>query len=95
LSIAKWFGDVISRCSALTIPDVTVPSSPNGLPMATTWSPTTSLLESPSESGTSCDTGASTFRTARSVEASVPTTLALNVLPFQNLTETELVPATT
>ena len=40
LSIAKWFGEVISRCSALTIPDVTVPSSPNGLPIATTWSPT-------------------------------------------------------
>ena len=76
-SIAKLFGDVIWRCSALTIPLVTVSSSPNGLPMATTPSPTESLLESPSAIGWSSDPGALTLITARSVEASLPTTVAL------------------
>ena len=40
--MVKLFGDVISRLSALTIPLVAVPSSPNGLPIATTLSPTVS-----------------------------------------------------
>ena len=39
-SIVKLFGDVIWRCSALTMPAVTVSSRPNGLPIATTPSPT-------------------------------------------------------
>ena len=46
--IVKLLGAVIWRWSALTIPLVTVPSSPNGLPIATTGSPTRSALESPS-----------------------------------------------
>jgi len=40
LSIVNPFGALISRCSAETIPVVTVRSSPNGLPIATTGSPT-------------------------------------------------------
>ena len=39
-SIVKRFGAVIRRWSALTIPAVAVRSSPNGLPIATTGSPT-------------------------------------------------------
>ena len=42
--MVKSFGAVIWRCSALTIPLVIVPSSPNGLPSATTASPTVSLV---------------------------------------------------
>ena len=76
-AIVKLFGAVISRCSALTIPLVTVSSRPNGLPIATTPSPTWTALESPSWSGSSSEAGASTFSTARSVEGSVPTTRAL------------------
>src|ERR671925_1235339 len=93
--MAKLFGDVISRWSALTMPAVTVSSSPNGLPIATTGSPTSTLLESASDNGCSREDGASTLSTARSVEGSVPTMFALYVAPFQNLTETESAPATT
>jgi len=70
-------GAVIARWIALTIPDVTVRSSPNGLPIATTPSPTASALESPSASGVSFEAGASMCKTAMSVEMSVPTTVAL------------------
>ena len=72
----KLFGDVISLLRALTIPLVAVPSSPNGLPRATTPSPTLSWVESPSSSGLSTEDGASTLMTARSVDGSVPTTVA-------------------
>ena len=41
----------IARWSALTMPLVTVSSSPNGLPIATTPSPTWSCFESPTASG--------------------------------------------
>ena len=74
--MVKSFGAVIWRCSALTIPLVTVPSSPNGLPSATTFSPTVSSFELPSESGSRTFAGASTLMTARSVEGSLPTTVA-------------------
>ena len=46
--IVKPLGEVSSRCLALTIPVVTVRSSPNGLPIATTGSPTWAWSESPS-----------------------------------------------
>ena len=39
-SMVKRLGAVIRRCRALTIPAVTVRSSPNGFPIATTGSPT-------------------------------------------------------
>ena len=42
LEMVKLFGEVISRFSALTMPLVSVPSSPKGLPSATTLSPTDS-----------------------------------------------------
>ncbi len=74
--IVKLFWEVIWRLRALTMPLVTVPSSPNGLPRATTPSPTLSCVESPSSSGFRTDAGASTLMTARSVDGSVPTTVA-------------------
>ena len=58
------------------MPLVTVPSSPNGLPMATTGSPTATALDFPSVSGWRREVGASTFSTATSVEGSLPTTSA-------------------
>src|SRR5262249_49753426 len=94
-SIAKLFGEVICRCSALTIPAVTVSASPNGEPIATTLSPTWTLFGSPTVRGERTEEGASTLSTARSVDASVPTTCALYELPFQNVTCTEVAPSTT
>ena len=75
--IVKLFGACIWRWRALTMPLVTVSSRPNGLPIATTESPTCSWFESPKDSGWSIDDGASTLITARSVDGSVPTTEAL------------------
>ena len=77
------------------MPLVTVPSSPNGLPNARTGSPTSTALESARRSGSSSACGASTRRTARSVEGSVPTSSASSSTPFQKLTEIEEAPATT
>ncbi len=48
LEIEKPLGAWIWRCSAETMPLVTVRSSPKGLPIATTGSPTWSCEESPS-----------------------------------------------
>jgi hypothetical protein len=72
----KLFGASISRCSELMIPLVIVPSRPKGLPIATTGAPTTSVDESATVSGWSCAAGASILITARSVDGSVPTTVA-------------------
>ena len=58
--IVKCVRPSIDRCSALTIPLVTVSERPNGEPIATTPSPTSSLLESPTVSGKSCESGAET-----------------------------------
>ena len=80
------FGASIERSSALTIPDVTVFSSPKGLPIATTASPTCSADESARVTGVNADDGASTSITARSVEGSTPTTVASDVLPFAKRT---------
>jgi hypothetical protein len=88
-------GAVICRCKALTMPLVSDPSRPKGLPIATTACPTTTLLELASVSGRRSDAGASTFSTARSLDASVPTTVASYVESFENLTETVSAPSTT
>jgi hypothetical protein len=93
--IVKLFGAWIVRFSALTTPVVTVPSRPNGLPMATTPSPTWTWLELAKASGCSSDFGASTLITATSVEGSVPTTFALAVWPLAKVTLIELAPSTT
>ena len=51
--IVKPFGESICRLSALTIPAVTVSERPNGLPIATTPSPTSTAEEFASASGCS------------------------------------------
>ncbi len=75
--IVKSLGESIERWSALTIPLVTVCGRPNGLPIATTGSPTCTLSELPSASGVSTDDGAEIRITARSVESSAATRCAL------------------
>ena len=57
LSIAKSFGAEIWRWMAEMMPAVSVRSSPNGLPIATTESPTSTVDESPSGSGCSAARG--------------------------------------
>ena len=76
LSIVKLLGDWIWRWRAETIPAVTVRSRPNGLPIATTGSPTFTCEESPSGIGWSSFAGALTLSTAMSVDSSLPTTWA-------------------
>ena len=72
--IEKPLGAWIWRCRAETMPLVTVRSRPNGLPIATTGSPTSTSEESPRASGCSSSAGASTLSRATSVAGSVPTT---------------------
>jgi hypothetical protein len=74
-------------------PVVSVRSRPYGLPIAYAGSPTSTPPESASVSGVRLL--ASTFRSARSVEASVPTTFAFSVLPSPILALTEEAPSTT
>ena len=72
------------RPLALMIPALTVWLRPNGLPMATTQSPTSMASESPSGSG--WKPVAAMRMTAMSVGASVPTTLAEKVRSSESFT---------
>ena len=74
----------VSRPMALTMPDVTVESRPNGEPMASTHCPFLSFLGSPMTSGVM--PLASTLIRATSVRSSVPMTLALNSRPSVSVT---------
>ena len=94
-SMVKSFGALTSRCRALTMPAVTVRSSPNGFPIATTGSPTWTLSESASESGVSAFASTFTLSRARSVDGSVPTTFAETVSWFEKLTSIDVAPWTT
>ena len=94
--IEKLFGESIVRWSALTMPLVTVWASPNGLPIATTGSPTWTASELPNVSGVEqrrraprCARrrGRSSCRCRRRAPA--------KVLPFQSLTVICVAPATT
>lgn len=76
LKIGNLFGAWISRWRAETIPEVTVFSKPNGLPIATTDSPTWTLLESPNDSGVIFTWPGSMRMTARSWLGSLPANLA-------------------
>ena len=60
---------------ALMIPLVSVRSSPNGLPRARIFWPTSNFDESPIATGKSRSAGASTWTTATSLVASSPLTL--------------------
>src|SRR3546814_20320331 len=63
------------------MPAVTVPPRPNGLPIATTQSPTRRASESPNfTNGNSLPSFGSIFSTATSVLGSVPSSLAGNSL---------------
>jgi hypothetical protein len=94
-SISSPFGAWIGRCRALTMPAVAVRSSPNGFPIASTWSPTRTESESPSGSGLSAREVAVTLRTAMSVEGSEPTMRAFMRSLFEKLTSTDRAPEIT
>ncbi len=64
------------RSRALTMPVVTVPESPKGLPMAITGSPTESPWSSPIPTAAKSEGASLTCSTARSVEGSEPVTSA-------------------
>ena len=68
----------MSRSRAETMPAVTVPPRPNGLPIASTQSPTRGLSESPNWTAGS-GLSVLTFSSAMSVLASRPTTFAFSV----------------
>ena len=96
--IVKPFGAWISRPSADTMPLVTVPWRPNGLPIAIAGWPGSICLESASCSGLRPPSTlrGSIFRTATSVDGSVPTTSASIGSPFSvKRTETLRAPSTT
>src|SRR5215831_14590825 len=81
IATSVWMNGTKFSCGndrpfALTIPAVTVFSNPNGEPMATTHSPTLSLLGSPNRTAWSPD--ASILIRPTSVRRSTPMTRALN-----------------
>src|SRR5580704_1526382 len=75
----------MSRAVAEMIPAVTVPPSPNGLPIASTQSPTLAFVESPQEAAGS-GVLLSTLRSARSVTVSRPTTCACSTVSSDKVT---------
>ncbi len=87
--IAKPLGAWIWRCSAETTPVVSVRSRPKGLPIAIVGSPTWTSLEEPSGSALRLSPSGSTLSSARSVDGSLPTILALTVFLSANWTVTE------
>ncbi len=83
----------VSRWRALTMPAVTVLSSPKGEPMAITHSPTRKRDTSPMR--TVGKRVASILTTAMSVRRSAPTTRAENSRPSVSVTTTSSAPSTT
>src|SRR5205085_3248487 len=77
----------MSRAVAEMMPAVTEPPSPNGLPIASTQSPTRACAESPQFAAGS-GPFALTFGKARSVPASRPMICACNVVSSENVTVT-------
>ncbi len=84
----------MSRLRAEMTPTVTVWPRPNGLPIATTQSPTRASSESPNDTNGRA-TSAVTRSTARSVAGSRPTTVASNVRPSWNATSIASAPSMT
>ncbi len=84
----------MSRPRAETIPAVTVPPSPNGLPTAITHWPGSTSSESPSWMKANLP-GRTIRSRARSVRGSRPTIFAGRVLPSSRVTVTEVAPLTT
>ena len=81
-------GTCTVRSRALTMPDVTVPDSPSGAPMATTGWPTFTDDDDPREI-TLGWWEVCTLSTARSVSGSRPVIVAGAVCPSANSTSTE------
>ena len=81
------------RPSALTIPEVTVWPTPNGLPIASTTSPTWSASVSPKVIAGS--RSRLIFSTATSVSGSAPTTLARALRPSASSTSISSAPSIT
>ncbi len=75
----------MSRLRAETMPTVTVPPRPNGLPIAITQSPMRILSESPNFTAFSAFFVGSTLSTAMSVLVSVPTSSAFSLEPSAKL----------
>jgi hypothetical protein len=94
-SIVNPLGAVRRRCSAETTPVVSVRSSPNGLPIATVGSPTSTVSESPSWSGFNSSPLGSTRSRARSVSGSLPSGIAATVCESENFTWIDVAAATT
>ena len=76
----------MSRPRADTIPAVTVPPRPNGLPIAITQSPTLNASELPKLTAVSFVEPGSNFRTAISVFSSRPTSVASKLSSFDKNT---------
>jgi hypothetical protein len=84
------------RPVADTMPSVTVPVSPSGLPMARTISPTRTALDLPKVAGRRVPVAPCTRITARSSGANTPRTVAPSALPpLGSLTWTFLAEPTT
>ena len=81
------------RPSAETMPLVTLWLKPNGLPIASTTSPTRRLSEE--AKAMAGRLSRSTRSTARSVSGSLPTSFASNFLPSANVTSISSAPSTT
>ena len=79
--IVKLFGAVMLRPTALTMPAVVVSGRLNGLPIATTGSPTWAVEESANAIGCSSEAGTSTWITATSVRRVGAEHLGAAVLP--------------
>ena len=75
-----WPSETV-RPVADTMPSVTVPVRPSGLPMASTISPTFTAAERPNDAGCSDPAPDWTRITARSSGANTPTTVAASGLP--------------
>ena len=93
--IEKPFGAWIVRPSAEMMPVVTVPSSPNGLPIAIAGSPGRSSSDAPSWSGCSSPSTSlgSTLSSARSTDGSVPSSSRVDRLAVLAEAHAELVGA--
>ena len=86
---------MITRPVWLTMPEVTVSGSENGLPIATTGSPTIAESELANLIGCSSEVGTLTLITPTSEEASEPSTLAGTLVPSWKVTSTLIALATT
>ena len=75
------------------MPAVTVRSSPNGLPIATTASPTSTLSESASVSGVRARARGVDLEQGDVGRGSLPTSVAFSVSSFEKRTSIEVAPS--